>query len=147
MTVAYLLHWSIGSDHLSKMYTYEIADILFLIKSLRNPTSSFNINNYITFFTGSSRLAKSHKLQHSYNSNNISRHSYFNRICHLWNALPVINLDYPIGIIKKQLKTFLFNHFITNFDPANSCSFHFLCPCSRCQSLPRSPNFNNMPTL
>ena len=147
MTVAYLLHWSIRSDHLSKMYTYEIADILFLIKSLRNPTSSFNINNYITFFTGSSWLAKSHKLQHSYNSNNTSRHSYFNRISCLWNALAVINLDYPIGIIKKQLKTFLFNHFITNFDPANSCSFHFLCPCSRCQSLPRSPNFNNMPTL
>ena len=98
------------------MYTYEIADILFLIKSLRNTTSSFNIN-YITFFTGSSRLAKSHKLHHSYNSNNIPRHSYFNRICRLWNALPVINLDYPIGVIKKQLKTFLFNHFITNFDP------------------------------
>ena len=36
------------------MYTYEIADILFLIKSIRNPTNSFNINNYITFYTGSS---------------------------------------------------------------------------------------------
>ena len=34
------------------MYTYEIADILFLIKSIRNPASSFNINNYITFYTG-----------------------------------------------------------------------------------------------
>ena len=40
----------------------EIADILFLIKSLRNPTSSFNINNYITFHTASSQLAKAHKL-------------------------------------------------------------------------------------
>ena len=30
------------------MYTYEIADILFFMKSIRSPTSSFNINNYIT---------------------------------------------------------------------------------------------------
>ena len=27
-------------------------------------------------------------------ANNISRHSYFNRIPHLWNALPMINLNY-----------------------------------------------------
>ena len=37
------------------MYTYEIADILFLIKSIRNPTNSININNYITFYTDSSK--------------------------------------------------------------------------------------------
>ena len=42
------------------MYTYEIADILFFIKSTRNSTSSFN---YITFYTGSSQLAKEHKSQ------------------------------------------------------------------------------------
>ena len=126
------------------MYTYEIANILFLIKSIRNPTNSFNINNYITFYTGSSRLAKAHKLQHSYSANNISRHSYFNRISRLWNALPVINLNLSIDIIKKRLRSFLFSHFITNFDPANSCTLHFLCPCSRCQSLLQPPNFNDL---
>ena len=126
------------------MYTYEIANILFFIKSIRNPTSSFNINNYITFYTGSSRFAKAHKLQYSYVANNISRHSYFNRIPQLWNALPVINLNYSIDTINKQLRTYLFDHFTTNFDPANSCILHFLCPCSKCQSLPRSPNFNNL---
>ena len=84
------------------MYTYEIADILFLIKSIRNPTNSFNINNYITFYTGSSRLAKAHKLQHSYGANNISRYLYFNRIPRLWNALPVINLNLSMDIIKKD---------------------------------------------
>ena len=40
------------------MYMYEIADILFLIKSLGNPTSSFNISNYITFYTGSLLIAR-----------------------------------------------------------------------------------------
>lgn len=134
----------INLNILPLMYTYEIADILFLIKSTRNSTSSFNINNYITFYTGSSQLAKAHKLQHSFDTNNTSRHSYFNRIPHLWNALPVINLNLSINTIKKHLRTFLFNHFITNFDSANSCSFHFLCPCARCQSLPKPPNFNDL---
>ena len=129
------------------MYTYEIADILFLIKSIRNPTSiaSFNIYNYISFYTGSSQLAKAHKLQHSYGANNISRHSYFNRIPRLWNTLPVVNLNLSIDTIKKRLRrTFLFDYFVTNFDPTNSSTFHFLCPCSRCQSLPRPPNFNDL---
>ena len=29
---------------------------------------------------------------------------------------------------------FLTYHFLANFDPSNSCTLHFLCPCSRCQS-------------
>ena len=53
------------------MYTHEIADVLFFI---RNSTSSFNINNYSTFYTDSSHLAKAHKLQTSYDANNIYRH-------------------------------------------------------------------------
>ena len=126
------------------MHTYEITDILFLIKSIRYPTSSFNINNYITFYTGSSRLAKAHKLHYSFEANNTARHLYFNRIPHLWNALPVTNLNLSINTVKKQLRTFLFNHFITNFDSANSCTFHFLCPCDRCQLLPRPPYFNGL---
>ena len=101
------------------MYTYEIADKLFLIKSIRNPTSSININNYITFYTDSSQLAKVHKLQHSYGANNITRDLYLNRIPCLWNVLPVINFNYSIDTIIKQLWSFLFNYFIANFVPAN----------------------------
>ena len=131
------------------MYTYEIADILFLIKSIRNPTSiAYNINNYITFYTqsGSSRLAKAHKLQHSYGVNNTSRHSYFNRFPHLCMECLTSHKSKPfyINSIKKQLRTFLFNHFITNFDSANSCTFHFLCPRARCQLLARPPNFSDL---
>ena len=92
----------INLNLLPLMYTHEIADILFFIKSIRNSTSSFNINNYITFYTGSLRLAKVHKLQHSYGANNISRHSYFNGITWLWSALPVINLSYFTDTIKNN---------------------------------------------
>ena len=126
------------------MYQYEIADILFLIKSLKCPTNSFNINNHITFFTGSSRLAIAHKIRHTFSSNNSNRHSYFNRIPRLWNALPVINLNQSMNIIKRLLKTYMTNHFLANYNPNNSCTLHFLCPCSRCQSKLSSPNFNSI---
>ena len=42
--------WLMNLNILPLMYTYEIADILFLIKSIRNPTNSFNINNYTSLF-------------------------------------------------------------------------------------------------
>ena len=123
------------------MYTYEIADILFLIKSIRNPSSSFNI---ITFYTGSSRLAKAHKLQHLMVQKNTSRHSYFNRIPCLWNALSVINLNLSIITIKNNSGLFYSIILLLTLILPNSCSFHFLCPCARCQSQPRPPNFKDL---
>ena len=39
------------------MYLFEIYDIIFFIKSLKNPTSSFNIYNFIEFHSSSSRLS------------------------------------------------------------------------------------------
>ena len=35
------------------MYIFEISDILFFIKNLKNPTNYFNINTYISFSVGS----------------------------------------------------------------------------------------------
>ena len=35
------------------MYIFEIADIIFLVKSLKFPSESFNINNYVSFLAGS----------------------------------------------------------------------------------------------
>jgi len=39
------------------MYAYEIADILFFIKSLKQPSDKFNVLNYIDFTTGTTRSA------------------------------------------------------------------------------------------
>ena len=85
--------------------THEIAGI-FLIKSIRNPTSSFNINNYITFYTGSPQLAKALKLQHF--SEQTIPPDIHTSIEFVAYAMP-----YQINTIKKQLRAFLFNHFIT----------------------------------
>ena len=100
----------VDSHILSVMYMYEVADILFLIKSVRNLTSSFKINNYITFYAGLSRLAKAHKLQHSYMvlTTSPDMYSYLNRIPQLWNSLPMINLKTTLLTQSKNKLIFLY---------------------------------------
>ena len=40
----------------------------------------------------------------------------FYRLPHIWNSLHIINLSQPVNVIKSKLKTFLWNHFLGNFD-------------------------------
>ena len=57
---------------------------------------------------------------------------YFNRIVPLWDVLSIFDLRLSLPTIKKQLKSFFFNYFLTSFNSNNSCSFHFACFCSSC---------------
>ena len=43
------------------MFVFELQDLMFLIKSLKSPTDNFNINNYITFASGTTRSRTHHK--------------------------------------------------------------------------------------
>ena len=61
----------IGLEILPLMMEYEIADIMFLIKSLKNPSSHFNILDFITFNISNTR---SLKLRHSVCISNIQGH-------------------------------------------------------------------------
>ena len=72
------------------MYLFELYDIIFVIKSLKNPTSSFNIYNFIDFYSSSSRLSHANKLIHHRSSNSTTHHFFFDRVSHLWNILPII---------------------------------------------------------
>ena len=110
------------------MYIFEISDILFFIKNLKNPTNNFNINTYISFSIGNTR-SYGVKLRHNVSSTNKEHHFYFNRISRLWNSLPIIDLNLPINIIKSKIKS---QHFITNFDPDDIHKIHYLCPCGSC---------------
>ena len=66
------------------------------------------------------------------------RHFYFNRIATLWNtANSVVNLSDPFPTIKHKLINFLWDHFLSNFNPTNTYqvvgvgySYHLVCPCS-----------------
>jgi len=111
----------ISLEMLSLMMFYKFLDIMFFVKFFKAPTESFNILNYLKFTTSITR-SSTVKLVHIRSPNNSSRHFYFNRFPHLWNALPSINLDLLIYVIKCQVKLFLWNFFLQNFDPHNFCT-------------------------
>ena len=76
---------------------------------------------------------------------NISRHSYFNRIPHLWNASKSTSITLLI-----QLKTNLGFFCLIISLPIlilSAGALPFQVQCSRCQSFPRPQNFNDMSTL
>ena len=122
------------------MYIYEIADILFFIKSIKNPSDKFDILNYTNFTTGSTRSAGTKLYPKTANINPIMN-SYFYHLPRLWNSLPIIDLSQSLDVIKPKLKAFLWNHFLANFDNT-PCTFHYLCPCTRCSKTPAPTNYN-----
>ena len=126
------------------MYVYELNDLMFLVKSLKFPNDNFDITDHITFASNSTRSASFRKLVHSKTSNTTQHHFYFNRISRLYNYLPVINLSLSTNIIKRHISDYLWTQFSINFDSERPCTFHILCPCYRCSSLPVSSNFNQL---
>ena len=125
----------ISLDLLLLMMFYKLLDIMFFVKSFKSPNDCFNISSYLKFATCATRSSNL-KLIHTRSPNNTSRHFYFNRFPRLWNALPPINLNLPINIIKSQVKLFLWNYFLQNFDSNNFCTYHLLCPCNSCMLTP-----------
>ena len=127
------------------MYILELQDILFAIKSLKSPTNKFNINNFISFNSSTTRSGASNKLLIPQHLNNTAGHSYFHRLPSLWNAMPIMDMNLLYVTLKYQLKIFLWNHFLTNFNESNNCTFHILCPCRTChQSRPTITNFKHL---
>ena len=47
-----------------------------------------------------------------------------------------------LALIVASTKSILQDHCVSAFDPLNPCTFHFCCPCSKCQALVR-PFFHN----
>ncbi len=125
------------------MYWYELADIMFLVKSIKNPDTRLKIFEYVALSTTNTRSASFLKLSHHHRSRtNLSRHFYFNRVCRLWNALPPIDLNLSFHTIKAKINCYLWSFFVENFNPHISCTFHFVCPCAKCMSLPLPTNYS-----
>ena len=55
---------------LTLMYSFEIQDVLFAIKSLKSPTRNFDINRYIMFIQGHTKSSTHKKLKHHLHTNN-----------------------------------------------------------------------------
>ena len=124
------------------MMEFEIADIIFFVKSLKQPSDRFNVRDFVQFTSTSTRSSTFFKLRHSFCSNKIQSNSYFNRIPRLWNSLPSFDIDLPLSTIRSKLRKYFWDHFMTNFDPNNECSFHYQCPCFKCSKLPIDMHFN-----
>ncbi len=115
-------------EMLPLMMEYEIVDIMFLIRSLKSPSSHFNIADIISFNISNTRSSSYLKLRHSVSKTSIQGHFYFHRIPRLWNSLPLLDTSLSIPSIRARLRQHFWNHFVTNIDPNNLCSYHYLCP-------------------
>ena len=122
----------INLDFLPLTMWLELQDILFLIKHMKSPSDNFNIFEYVRFNESASRSSTKKHLVHNYTRTNKARHFYYNRVVRLWNKLPEINLESSVAYTKVYLTKILWNHFLHSFDPDNTCSYHFCCPCSSC---------------
>ena len=115
------------------MMEFELQDIMFFITQIKSPSSHFQLFNHISFNNNNStRSSTFYKLSHSPSSDNLTRNHYFQRLPRLWNALPPVDLNQSLHTIKIKLKQTLRQHFHTHFNPDITCTFHFLCPCSKC---------------
>ena len=125
------------------MYTFDLFDIVFVLKSLKYPSPCFDIRNFITFSTNKTRSSIHGKLIHQISSNNSARNFFFSRIPRLWNALPLIDLSQSVATNRAKIIRFLWSHFTLNFRSDNPCTFQLVCPCSKCLNNPPPSNFNN----
>ena len=126
------------------MYILDLNDIMFFIRNLKTNHNGFDIKTFIPFITGNTRLAASHKLQHNRSTDSLTNNFYFSRFPHLWNALPIININLHPDTIKQKLLYYFWDHFESNFESSNACSFSFLCCCSKCNNQPSTANFDNL---
>ena len=118
------------------MIIYELNDLCFFVKSIKQPSSSFNILNYVSFSCNNTRSGSFLKLVQPLVLNNRHKHFFFIRIVRLWNSLPPIDIHTSsYTSIVASIKSLLWDHFVAVFDPANSCTYHFCCPCPKCQPL------------
>ena len=117
---------------------------MFFVSSIRNPTKSFNILQYVTFSQNFTRASVNYKLIHHISRTNQVKHFYFHCLPRLWNCLPTINLDQSLSSIKFKLRQFLCSYFINHFNPDNPCTFHFICPCAKCAILPVVYNYSSL---
>ena len=129
------------------MYTYELNDLMFFIKTLKFPSTHFDISEYLQFVDHNTRAASTHKLSHHRIKSSSYHTSYFNRIIQLWNSIPVIDLTLSLDTIKTQIINYLWVKFDTNFISESPCTFPYSVHVIDVQSILSSQIFNLYQTL
>ena len=106
---------------------------------MNDPPDNFNITDYISFVSSSTRAATMNRIKRTIPLKprlNSTRHFYFNRMVRLWNSLPNIDLQLPFNSIRRHILGIFWQVFIQQFDVNNSCTWYVSCPCTKCTSLP-----------
>ena len=123
------------------MMEFEIADImLLLVKSIKLPSNHFNICDFVQFCSHSTRAAHGLKLKHSLCRGDFERNFYSNRIPQLWNALPSFDITLSLS---SNIREYFRDHFMSTFNSDIVCTYHYLCPCSKCSKLPVKVHFSD----
>ena len=125
----------ISLEMLPLMMEFELSDLSFFIKGIKYP-GHFDIRHYVSFSSSSTQSGSFLKLRHKLAHRSSTRHFYFYRISRLWNALPMLNLDLSHSTLMRKLRSYFWTHFLKNYQCDSSCTYHFLCPCNKCSSLP-----------
>ena len=112
---------------------------LFFVNSIKNLSRNFNILHYLHFTKGNTRSSSHSKLVQSSTPTNTGSHFYFIRFPRLWNSLPPLDLTLSVNTLKNTIINFFWSNFSANSDSSNPCSYHYLCPCSKCSSTPSPP--------
>ena len=100
------------------MMMFELNDILFFIKNYISPQNCFQITKWSEFISTSTCSSTSHKLtfsQQNFSSHNY--HSFFDKLSHLWNALPPLDLTLSVSTLSRLIRTQFNNKFLTQFNP------------------------------
>ena len=96
----YILH-DFNSDYrerllslelLPLMMQFELLDIMFFIRCLKDSPKEFPILTFIQFSESNTRSSSHNKLKHSLSKTNLEGHFFFNQLPRLWNSLPPLNL-------------------------------------------------------
>ena len=117
------------------MMWFELNDIMFFIKQLKNPSTNFNILEFVSFSNSATRSSNV-KMNHIRSKSNRSRHFLLQSLPRLWNALPELDLSLSPLTLKSKLKDLFWSSFISNFIQDKPCTYHYLCPCNKCIALP-----------
>ena len=74
------------------MMQFELADIIFFVKSIKSPSSHFNIMNYFCFSSCGTISSPNFEIHHHFTKFNSSKHFYFRKFPCLWSSLPILTL-------------------------------------------------------
>jgi len=118
-------------------YRREVADLLFLFKCVQGDYN-ISLNGYIEWVPVNTGLRSSSRgplLRSKFVNTETFKHSYFNRVIHTWNALPLeIRECSDLLNFKRNVLALYRNKLSMIYDIDNPCSWTSTCRCPVCLS-------------